>query len=1180
MGSREGANPEAADNPGQTLLSWAAKSGREAFVRLILEKGVDPNSNTGDGQAPLLWAAQNGHEATVRLLLENGADLESKTKTEETPLWWAAQNGHTATLKLLIENGANLEPRDQVVGRTPLGYAALRGDEAVVKLLLEKGADLECRDSFGHTPLSLAQSQGRDVIVRLLLEKGADTGALLSHAVQSGSLADVERLLGMPRTKVNSRDKDGRTPLSYAAQRGRLTVVKLLLAMPGIEVDSRDKDGQTPLSYAAANRQRETFDLLLKELGIFSGEGPTLLLAAVTDCQTSVLEHLLTDHFDRVAQGPYSWLTDLRDNGLEESELKDLLLSAQAAADDSGPWFLDNIPDIPEPEAELDTTFHQESCAHKCRDTRTSDNKKDGATSLDRFTEYVSREDMLTRVSLFCGLAGVTPRGLSTSSDFGVVSFYELATVGIPELRNQDTEDKTERLLVQTPAEDTQIAATVIWQGLSHARLISQLHRALCGLMNAAVTLQQTGFCCNQFTVVTAGKAARLPDDISTVRMSTINFELLASLAREIDQVQCEGLDSLSMSSAVSISKDIMESLFRNPWPLLKTTEHQLHLCSLTAQLLCLGIMVYAQAHIGKVHPCFLKKPVATIEIRGSSDNQSYIVAEQAELACMGEMIGDKIFVFRMSTQNLPTTAQKLYLNATCEEIVDSWGPAAFVLDPKEPSRELAKKLFGLVIRGGVIQPSGYVGNGERLFHWSENFNGDGPSSFGAFSYTDKIVLGATAPPIHFAIAQGIDEEGRDVRESSAWYGLEARQAEQLPQTRRTAQTRQETQHQEYRPASTAAIEPRAPQGPALGLIPKIAPGTTTHTLPQTEPQNVEVAVINSRCRRDAAKSYRASQSHRDPLGTTSSCWKFVSMQAIIQGGYQVLGQIGGEWQKQPGVPLKAVFLGRWGREMRLSDFELPLGLRVSLCTGVSQRVPLRELVRDGFMNYIDSLHISGWRELKQGARVAMASKELFSEWSDRLSDEERACAQKVFWHVLNCLKDTGFDRNGDNFSILWPYESDTSYCVKVEPKYEQEWFAILKDKEWSATFAVATDLCLETAEHSCRNKEEAEWTEPKILLTSMYLRVPVQDRRLIKTSSEIAWQIEDGNWYWSGERNATGWFLARKVAGAVTKLEFRKGFVDLTTKRVSGVVLKRTRGALAEVSDIHSVGEEVFVAV
>ena len=46
------------------MLSWAAKEGREAVVRLPLEKSADLESNKGFGWKPLSWAAQYRYKAS------------------------------------------------------------------------------------------------------------------------------------------------------------------------------------------------------------------------------------------------------------------------------------------------------------------------------------------------------------------------------------------------------------------------------------------------------------------------------------------------------------------------------------------------------------------------------------------------------------------------------------------------------------------------------------------------------------------------------------------------------------------------------------------------------------------------------------------------------------------------------------------------------------------------------------------------------------------------------------------------------------------------------------------------------------------------------------------------------------------------------------------------------------
>ena len=40
--------------------------GREAVVKLLLEKGAEPDPKDEHGRTPLWWAAEKGHEAMVK----------------------------------------------------------------------------------------------------------------------------------------------------------------------------------------------------------------------------------------------------------------------------------------------------------------------------------------------------------------------------------------------------------------------------------------------------------------------------------------------------------------------------------------------------------------------------------------------------------------------------------------------------------------------------------------------------------------------------------------------------------------------------------------------------------------------------------------------------------------------------------------------------------------------------------------------------------------------------------------------------------------------------------------------------------------------------------------------------------------------------------------------------------
>lgn len=66
----------------------------------------------------------------------------------------------------------------------------------------------------------------------------------------------------------------------------------------------------------------------------------------------------------------------------------------------------------------------------------------------------------------------------------------------------------------------------------------------------------------NRFTVLTAGEQNSPSENISTGCMNTIPFDLLVGLAQGIRTLQPEGLNDASLSSTLSASTRIMETLF------------------------------------------------------------------------------------------------------------------------------------------------------------------------------------------------------------------------------------------------------------------------------------------------------------------------------------------------------------------------------------------------------------------------------------------------------------------------------------------------------------------------------------------------------------------------------------------------------------------------------------------
>ena len=77
---------------------------------------------------------------------------------------------------------------------------------------------------------------------------------------------------------------------------------------------------------------------------------------------------------------------------------------------------------------------------------------------------------------------------------------------------------------------------------------------------------------------------------------------------------------------------------------------------------------------------------------------------------------------------------------------------------------------------------------------------------------------------------------------------------------------------------------------------------------------------------------------------------------------------------------------------------------------------------------------------------------------------------------MLEVLKDTGIDKNGEELVIAWVRKESPYSCLRLRCEKTSLWARILADSEYCATFACITPLCLESEKHKCRNLETTPW--------------------------------------------------------------------------------------------------------
>ena len=313
-----GANVDAEDRDGKTILYFAVEDGRSSIVEHLLKHRPDANNrgnrsalnvavhgngkdyskivdnllqygltvNPEDANAcKLLHAAvRKGYLTIVEELLKYGHDVnmldKSRSKNGCTPLHVATKNKQEDVAKLLVSYGADVNAQDEA-GKTPIFYAVEKNCREIVKLLLRHGADVNASDKCGRTALHFTALNEHvtsecelDInvnveIAKLLLRSGADVNAetvnyaTTLHAATGKGYAKLVEVLLEHDADVNYAGKNYGAPLHVAAEGGKFSIVEVLLKF-GADVDSKDQRGRTALHIAAESKDLRIVEVLLK----------------------------------------------------------------------------------------------------------------------------------------------------------------------------------------------------------------------------------------------------------------------------------------------------------------------------------------------------------------------------------------------------------------------------------------------------------------------------------------------------------------------------------------------------------------------------------------------------------------------------------------------------------------------------------------------------------------------------------------------------------------------------------------------------------------------------------------------------------------------------------------------------------------------------------------------------
>jgi ankyrin repeat protein len=174
-----GANPKYASDLGWTALMVAAAYGNAETVDALIGAGSDVNAadNNCGGQTVLIWAARSGKDAKqkVRALLKAGANLNAATTNGWNALMAAANWGDLEMVEYLLGAGMSASNRDHD-GDTALMAASSGGAKpSVLSALIKAGAVVNATNNNGMTALmQAAKSPDATENAKVLLKAGAD----------------------------------------------------------------------------------------------------------------------------------------------------------------------------------------------------------------------------------------------------------------------------------------------------------------------------------------------------------------------------------------------------------------------------------------------------------------------------------------------------------------------------------------------------------------------------------------------------------------------------------------------------------------------------------------------------------------------------------------------------------------------------------------------------------------------------------------------------------------------------------------------------------------------------------------------------------------------------------------------------------------------------------------------
>lgn len=112
VGCEDGEGTFATSKGVRRALHMAIRQRRHDTIESLLDLGADIEARDREGMTLLCQAVRRGRDVTVKFLLDNGANVDAQDNMGRTPLRHAIENGDKDLIETLIASGADLRKED------------------------------------------------------------------------------------------------------------------------------------------------------------------------------------------------------------------------------------------------------------------------------------------------------------------------------------------------------------------------------------------------------------------------------------------------------------------------------------------------------------------------------------------------------------------------------------------------------------------------------------------------------------------------------------------------------------------------------------------------------------------------------------------------------------------------------------------------------------------------------------------------------------------------------------------------------------------------------------------------------------------------------------------------------------------------------------------------------------